>query len=121
YPKKQDQDSFAFHLMKARIYLAHSKNAATAATYFRQQTERSKFPKAMQYGLALALLEQNLTEQAAEIIDGLYKDAPQQPAFQLAKIQLLAQQNKIEEAFSLGQQHLALSPGNYPLAMQLSR
>lgn len=120
YAKKLDQDSFAFHLMKARVYLLHSKNPALAVEYFRQQMEKAKFPKALQYGLALAYLEQGKMADAATIIDVLYKDAPQQTAFQLAKIQLLVQQDKVEQAITLAEQHLALAPANYALSMQLA-
>ena len=121
YPKQLDQDSFIFHLMKARIFLHHSSRASQAAEHFRQQEERAKYPNAARYGLALSLLKMQQSDEAEAIIDALYRESPQQTAFQIAKIDLLTQQGKAEQAISMARQHLSLSPGNYALSMHASQ
>lgn len=117
YTRIPDQDSFNFHLMKARVILKDSQNPKTAIALFRRESEDSKYTKASEYGLALALLADGQLQEAAKLIDQLYNEAPHQLAFAIAKVELLAAQGKLEEALALGQQHLALSPTNYPLSV----
>lgn len=120
YARKIDKDGFDFHLMKARVYLTYSKNASQAEDFFRKNIEQVKYPNAMRYGLALALLAQDKTTEAATIIETLHGDSPQQLAYQLAYLQLLFQQKQFDRAFSQGQLYLKLSPNNYAISMYLA-
>lgn len=121
YQARGDVDSLAFHLMKSRVYLMYANTADDAVKHFQRLQQSGDHPQAADYGLALALLEANRPDEAEELVDQLYSNAPQQIAFQLARIRLLEKQQKIDEAISLSDQLLALSPGNYPLSMQAAR
>lgn len=120
YPRKVDKDGLDFHLMKARVFFFYSKKPSDAEDFFRKNIAQSKFPDAMRYGLALALLAQEKTTEAAPTIQTLHSDSPQQLAYQLAYLQLLAQQQQFEQAFSQGQLYLKLSPNSYAISMYLA-
>lgn len=120
YPKKVDKDAFEYHLMKARVYLHYSKNPNHAEDFFRKSIPQVKYPNAMRYGLALALLKQEKLSEAATLIEALYRDSPHQLAYQIAYLQLLYQQEHYEKAFAQGQLYLKLSPNNYAITMHLA-
>lgn len=121
YPATLDKDSLAFHLMKARAYVYYSQNPKNSVTYFLQQTDKkTRHPEAIQYGLALAYLQNNQVAQAEPIIAQLYQQQPLQTAFFIAHLQLLTQKNQWQAAYQAAENELSLRPNNYPLAMFLA-
>ena len=121
YPAKEDQDSFAFHLIKARIRVLNSKHPKKTIKFFQTNADVAKFKQANQYGLALAYMEDEQLDKAAPIIHSLYRDSPQRKSYALIKAQLFNAQEKYAEAISLLEQHLSLSPHNYPFSMALAK
>ena len=121
YPKKTDEDSFEFHIIKARLSFLNAETPKKSIDYFKGNADKAKFKKANQYGLALSLLADQKITEAATIINALYKEAPHRPAYVLAKIDLLAAENKLRQAISLAQQHLSLSPNSYALTMKTAK
>ena len=117
YPQRIDRDSLQFHLMKARAQYLAIQNPREAVDYFQNMEGKTPFPKANDYGLALALLANDNVEQAAPIINKLYQEQPQLTAFILLKANLLAQQKNTKAASKLLTDSLRLSPANYPLSM----
>lgn len=120
YERRTDRDSFEFHLIKNRIQYLSMSNKEQAVTYFSDKKRREKFPTAQQYGLALAYLGNKQLKEAEGIIDQLYKDHPSLIAFVLLKIDLLQAQNKADQAFSLAETNLSLSPNSYPITMKIA-
>ena len=120
YPAKEDQDSFNFHLAKARIHVLDSKNPHAAIKHFRENKKTAKFKKASDYGLALALIHADELEEAEKIIQLLYQESPHRKAYVLAKAELLNKQQKYALSSSLLELHLSLSPYNYPYTMALA-
>lgn len=121
FPKSKDRDSFQFHLMKARVYMAYSKNAQSAENHFRQQLGSTKYESAARYGLALTFMEQKKWGDAKNIIDELYQEQPNNTAFQAAKIDLLSKQEQWEEAIDLANKHLRITPNHFALSLQLAK
>lgn len=120
YPARDDQDNFNFHLAKARIYVLGSKNPEAAIKHFKNRQRKIKFEHANSYGLALAYLKAEKFSDAKTIIDPLYRQSPHRKAYVLAKAKILEKEKKFAEAISLLQQHLSLSPYNYPYSMALA-
>ena len=121
YPAREDQDNFAFHLVKARIHVLNSKNPQAAIKHFKQQRKSAKFKKASDYGLALALIKAGQFKEAGPIIAQLYSDSPHRKAYVLAKAELLNEQFQYAKSSSLLELHLSLSPYNYPYSMMLAK
>ena len=119
YPQQQDRDSFHFHLIKNRLYALKQK-PRQAIDYFSQQLEQQTFQNAAKYGLALSYLADQQLTKARPIIAELYRDSPHEVAYAQLFIELLSAEKKVEQAFSMAEQHLALHPGNYPLAKTLA-
>lgn len=121
FPKGKDKDSFNFHLMKARVYFAYSKNSQAAETHFRQQLSLKRQEEAARYGLALVYTQQKKWDKAAELIDELIKNHPNNTAFQAAKIDLYSQQEQWQEAIDLAKKQLETTPNHYAITMQLAK
>ena len=118
FPKHQDRDSFNFHLTKARAVFLAFEQPLMAEQHFRKERETAKYPKASEYGLALALMASGNAEEAESIILPLYQQSPHQTAYLLAMIDLLTLQKSYEQASKLIDQHIVLTPANYPLLMK---
>jgi beta-barrel assembly-enhancing protease len=118
YPKRNDKDSFDFHLMKARAHFLASKNLPQTIEFFRNETPVAKFPAASQYGLALALLASGELKESETIINSLYQSNPHQTSFVIAKADLYIQQKHPDKAANLLKEEMAFSPDNYPLSMK---
>lgn len=121
FKKTADKDSFNFHLMKARVQLAYSKNALNAENHFRQQMPQAKYQDAAQYGLALALLKQKKFKQAEDIIHSLVEKHPNNSVFIGAKIDLLSQQQLWQPAIELAEKQLKIMPNHLAFSLQLAK
>lgn len=117
FPKMADKDNLYFHLMKVRVYLHYSNKAENAEAYFKQQLPRARYPEAYHYGIALALLAQNKVKEAMPIIHDLYQQAPQNNAYQLVYLQMIAASEGVEKAITHAKQMLTLTPNNYALSL----
>lgn len=121
FPKGKDKDSFNFHLMKARVYFAYSKNSQAAETHFRQQLSLRKHEDAARYGLALVYMQQKKWQKALEIIDDLAEKHPNNAAFHTAKIDFYSGQGLWQEAIDLARKHLQTTPNHLALTLQLAK
>lgn len=117
YAQRNDRDSFQFHLMKARAHFLGQANPKETIQYFRNEKETAKYPKASDYGLALALLATDQLPEAERLVDSLYREKPGIVAFIVLKAELLSRQGHYAAANSMLAEALDLSPKNYPLRM----
>jgi predicted Zn-dependent protease len=121
YPKRNDKDSFDFHLMKARAQFLNQKNPKKSVEYFKSELDIAKHPKAAKYGLALSLLASGETTTAEAIINEIYMSDPHSIAYILLKSDLLQQQQNIKGSEELLATALKVSPKNYALSMSMAR
>lgn len=119
YPEKSDKDSFNFHLAKARVKFKQ-QTPQKALQFFQEQLDKSQFPDATRYGIAMAAIATGDTQKAASIITKLQQQYPQKLPFELLQIELLQKQGKVEQAFSKAQQQFTLSPDSYPISIKLA-
>ena len=101
YPKRHMPASLDFQLAKTRVLARYDNKSENAEALFRKLLrENSYSDTALNYGLAISLLDQKKLEEAASIIDKLVKDSPKNLFYIDTKTDLLIAQKKADEAVS---------------------
>ncbi|WP_404339338.1 M48 family metalloprotease [Pseudoalteromonas mariniglutinosa] len=100
YEKKHYPDSLAFNLAKSRIIARYHQKPAAAEAFFRKLIrENTQYNKtALNYGLALSLLDQKKLDEAATLLNQLLADSPKNLFYIDTKTDLLIAQDKAAEA-----------------------
>ena len=115
------QDSIAFQMMKIRSEAKYEKNRAIGLNKYRNITQREPDNAAYQYGLALALANNNLAAEALNVFEKIKAKLPDTIIMFAAYTDLLALAGHHEKAQNLLQKRLSISPENQPLSMIYAR
>ena len=101
YPKRQVSSSLDFDLAKSRVLARYDNKPENAEALFRKLIRENTYNNvALQYGLAISLLDQKKTDEAQPILDELLADNPKNLFYIDTKTDLLIAQKKAAEAVS---------------------
>jgi predicted Zn-dependent protease len=117
YPKRDYPDSPDYALMRTRAIVHYSDTSDAAVKRFEKELRDNPESKAAQYGLALALSQDEQHQEAIALADQLFTEAPDRLLFVAAYAELLTAAGKYDQSQALLEKHLLLYPGNQPLAM----
>lgn len=120
YPRARLKNEFDFQLIRARLRALTSNNPKRTLNKFEQNLASGRYANktAEQYGYALALLENNMHQKAAKVIDPLLKNDPQRIAYLLAHAKQLRLAGKMTQAINTYTKALKLYPKNEALTLQ---
>jgi predicted Zn-dependent protease len=122
YPEKTIRDGQEYHLVRSRLQVHYSPSPEIAVETFESYLKKAdaQSNEAIRYGLAVAYLNNNQFEKAANVINELLASNPGRITLQVTLAEILIQQNKIDEARSLLKDALSRNPGNYPITSTLA-
>ena len=110
------QDSLYYQMMRARVQLFYEDSPGLAAQRFRALLDEHQGEHAAaRYGLALALIRSGQADEAAQELDPLLAQHPDNIAVQLAKVELDSSQGHQNEALARLDNLLKTRPDSYPL------
>ncbi len=113
YPQRFVADGSDFLLAKARIYARYQLSPKDALSYFQKRLRQpGGNTKANQYGLALALYDNGDMAGATEVIEELYKQAPNNLFYIDARTDILLATNKVDDALTMLEKEYLLRPNN---------
>ena len=109
--------------MKARVMLLQEKFPEQSVKRLQQvKTKAKHFQKiAMQYGLVLALTRVTRPQEATSYLQPLLAEFPGKITFILAQTEIDFAAKRYRQAIALLEEHLKISPDNYPLTMQYAQ
>lgn len=110
-PYRQVQDSLEFHLVRAKIR-ALEGSPAEAVRYFENNLTEQKYAveTAQRYGLTIALMRDQRTDEALLEIEKLRAQATRHPMLDNLAAKLLLSRNRVTEAMELYRSSLNLFP-----------
>lgn len=115
------QNSRQYHLMQARLRVLQSQDYSDSFRYFSEQLQEKELGQdvrlAARYGLALARLKLNRTEQALEDALALLDESSDIVALHLLAANAHFENGDYEESRALLDNALSLFPGNLPLQL----
>ncbi|SHK44873.1 Putative Zn-dependent protease, contains TPR repeats [Marinobacter antarcticus] len=122
YPEKTIRDGQEYHLVRSRLQVHYSSSPEIAVETFESylKTANAQSNEAIRYGLAVAYLNNNQFEKAANIINELLASNPGRITLQVTLAEIRIQQNRLDEARSLLKDALSRNPGNYPITSTLA-
>jgi predicted Zn-dependent protease len=118
-PRIDHSDSLSYGLAKARIRVLSQRRAQDALGYYRQR-EDSNDP-ADRYGFALALMRNDLNDQAELLLRELSAQFPSVIAFRIGRAEALAANGLDAQALAVYRDANALSPRNKPLVLSYAQ
>lgn len=118
YPQKFVADGSDFLLVKARIFARYQLTPKDALSYFQKKLRQpGGNTKANQYGLALALFDSGDVAAAADIIETLYRQQPNNLFFIDARTDVLIATNKVDAALEMLEKEYLLRPNNQVITL----
>ncbi len=123
YPTGKVHESLEYHLMRSRLQVHYATSPEVAVDTFKGYLNKPGAEKniALRYGLAVAYLENNQEDKAADILEELLSASPGRITFQVTLAEVMIRQKRLKEARELMQDALARNPGNYPITLTLAR
>lgn len=123
YPVAKVHESLEYHLIRSRLQAHYAASPEVAIETFKGHLGEpdAKNNIALRYGLAVAYLENNETDKAADILEDLLADNPGRITFQVTLAEVMIKQKRLKEARTLLQNALARNPGNYPITFTLAK
>ncbi|MEJ2142822.1 MAG: M48 family metalloprotease [Gammaproteobacteria bacterium] len=120
YPRASLKNEFDFHLIRSRLKVLTSQNPKQILLQFEENLKSGRYADktAEQYGYALALLENNMHQKAANIIQRLVKSDPQRIAYQLAHARERQLAGDTKSALRIYENALSIYPNNEALTLQ---
>lgn len=110
------RDSIYYQMMRARVQLLYEESPGIAARRFQSLLDEHQGKHAAaRYGLSLALIRSGQPEQAAQALEPLVAEYPDNIAVQLAQVELDNNQNRLDSALTRINRLLKGQPNNYPL------
>lgn len=110
------KDSLYYQMMRARVQLFYEESPGLAARRFRALLEEHQGEHAAaRYGLALALIRSGQAAEAAQELEPLLVEHPDNIAVQLAKVELDSSQGHQNEALARLDNLLKTRSDSYPL------
>jgi len=108
-------DNPHYHLMRARVQLHHSENAAVAVKRFQSEvTGNSPHPLASRYGLALAYIKTRQFKEAESVLQDLIQQQPEEKSFVLALASLELERGNPDAGILRLHPLLQKEPTNFP-------
>ncbi|MGO3786508.1 MAG: M48 family metalloprotease [Pseudoalteromonas prydzensis] len=100
FEKRQLPDSLDFNLAKSRVIARYHQKPEAAENFFRKLIRENSFynKTALNYGLGISLLDQKKLDEAAAILEPLFKADPKNLFYIDTHTDLLIAQNKAAEA-----------------------
>ena len=96
------RDGELFHFVQARLRVMMSQRPEQAIEFFETRLERQQRPPlAMNYGLALALIDARQLDRARPVVDALLEDNSQRQLFRLLEADLLLAEGRLDESIDL--------------------
>ncbi|KZN61451.1 beta-barrel assembly-enhancing protease [Pseudoalteromonas luteoviolacea] len=122
YPKRYVQSSDDFHYAKSRVMARYHMKEADAQAFFENQLRTSSAldKSDLQYGLAIALLDQDKYQQAETIIKKLLASKPNNLFFLDVYTDIKIGQEKYEDAIALLDKKHQLRPNNQVITLNLA-
>lgn len=116
YPRGQYDSDLGFHLVRARITLAHATNPQHAVRRFTDELEGDSLSRdAARYGLTLALIKTNQLDKAKEALAPLLESSPHNSAYVVAAADIEAAAQQHDKALSILRTALKRTPDSHPL------
>lgn len=101
YPKRQVSSSLDFNLAKSRVLARYENKPENAEALFRKLLRENSFNNtALQYGLAISLVDQEKLEEAEKRLNALLKSDPKNLFYIDTRTDLLIAQDKAADAVS---------------------
>lgn len=121
-PAVNTTDNFHYQLMRARVQLHHSENAALAVKRFQSEVNgNTLYPQASLYGLALAQIKTRQFKEAETILLDLLKQKPEETTFVLALASLKLEQGIPDASIIWLHTILQNEPKNFPAQILLAK
>lgn len=122
FPAKDYEDSLDYHLMRARVLVRYAQSPAIAVKTLRSQLQDpdGNSEPAVQYGLALALLEENKPSEAIRLLSGLLERHPGRISLIVTLASAELSTGELAQAIDRLEAALRRNPGNYPLQLVLA-
>lgn len=121
-PAVNATDNFHYQLMRARVQLHHSENAALAVKRFQSEVSgNTLYPQASLYGLALAQIKTRQFKEAETILLDLLKQKPEETTFVLALASLKLEQGMPDASIIWLHTILQKEPKNFPAQILLAK
>ena len=114
------KDSLEFSLIKTRFKVYYEKIPSQSLRYFIAETKKENTDSNI-YGLALAYSQNNNLNESENLINILVNKYPKNLFLNTTKIEILTKAQKYDEALSLSNAFLEISPKNYPLTIAKSK
>lgn len=110
-PYKQVQDSIEFHLVRAKLRALEGPPGETVRFFENSLAERKYAVEAAQrYGLVIALMRNQRSDDALLEIEKIRTDSPRHPMLDSLAAKLLLSRNRTDEAMALYRSSLSLFP-----------
>jgi predicted Zn-dependent protease len=116
YPRRQHTSDLWFHLVRARVVLAHEKNSQLAVRRFTDEMNgNTPSREGARYGLALALTKTGELDRAEETLAPLIEADPHNAAYVAAAADIEASRERYDRALTILRDALKHNPGSHPL------
>jgi predicted Zn-dependent protease len=123
YPPRMYEDNPLFQLMRVRVELSFIDDPDEAVAHFRKKRRESRGAEAVaaQYGLILALTNNNAFAEARELLKPMRDFKPANLTYALAETEIDLQEEQFDEAIHKLKRGLEIMPGNHPVTIQLGK
>lgn len=120
YPKRIDQSSDEYYLVKARLQAQLFDAGYQAVHHFKDELSKPnlKHRDAVEYGYALALTKDHQLTESERIITKLINRNPKVAQFKMAKAEIQSFQLQVGAALSTLKSALKVTPNYYPLEIE---
>lgn len=123
YPEGDFKDTLEYHLVRARIRVHYAESADDAVSIFRNEVagaDNERDTTVARYGLAVALVNDNKTSEAIDILHKLLDQQPNRITFQVTLGNALMASDKAGQAATLLTEALHRNPDNLPILSTLA-
>lgn len=111
YPRRQQEESTDFFLMRARMQMLHENTPQDAVKRFTSELDGDTLSAdGSRYGLVLALTETHQTDRAREALQPLLEQHPDKDAYIIALADIETAAQNYSKALSLLEEQLRLNP-----------
>ncbi|WP_188150202.1 M48 family metalloprotease [Teredinibacter waterburyi] len=121
FPRRLTPNVLEYELVRARTIIRQERNNKTAIQLFEDELKGTEYSDAAaQYGLVLALIRDNQTDRARQLIDQLRASSPDNLYFVVAEADILTAEKKYPDAIALLQRYRQKYPNHHPLNTRLA-
>ncbi|MBE0362393.1 hypothetical protein PULV_a3019 [Pseudoalteromonas ulvae UL12] len=122
FPLKDVPSSIEFLLAKSRVIARFNDKSEHAERFFRSELKKTiaTDKRALEYGLAITLLDQKKLDEADALLAELLKNDATNPFYLDTKTDLLIAQDKAEQAVEMLSQFHQVKPNNQVITLNLA-